>query len=140
MSTSFYLVKVPFIFKNYQALLLRVLLATIWFYFKVLSFLGIGSDGHLEKIVANCRPTSSYYWIVGSQTFPLILEIYGCLSIESPLYLLTLSRLGVFGRKEFGSGGGTGGGGGGGGGAERAQAQRIDFQSLIGGSLQKARL
>ena len=28
----------------------------------------------------------------------------------------------------------------GGGGAERAQAQRIDFQSLIGGSLQKARL
>ena len=32
------------------------------------------------------------------------------------------------------------GGGGRVGGAERAQAQRIDFQSLIGGSLQKVRL
>ena len=31
-------------------------------------------------------------------------------------------------------------GGGGGGGAERAQAQRIYFQSLTGGSLQKARI
>ena len=30
--------------------------------------------------------------------------------------------------------------GGGGGGAERAQAQQIDFQPLIGGSLQKAQL
>ena len=33
-----------------------------------------------------------------------------------------------------------GGGGRGGGGAERAQAQRIYFQSIIGGSLQKAQL
>ena len=71
MSTSFYLVKVPFIFKNHQALLLRVLLATKWFYSNVFSFLGIGSDGHLEKIVANCRRRSSYYWMVGSQTFPI---------------------------------------------------------------------
>ena len=72
--------------------------------------------------------------MVGSQTFSINSRNLRVFVNWKSLYLLTLSRLGVFGRKEFGSGGGRGGG------AERAQTQRIDFQSLIGGSLQKARL